>query len=390
MGFVAVLSFFALNGVIFGSWASRVPALASQIGAAEGALGLALLGGSIGMIAAAIVTGRLTARVGARVVLGVSTAASALALPLLGLAPSPLVLGLALVLLGAWVGAFDVAMNIAAVTVIRSSGRPLMPIFHASFSFGGMFGAAGAALAAYQQVRPFAHLLIVSCVVAVVLLIFVRHVPNEVRAAPDAPVVAGPAPFRRPVLWLLAGVALFSAVAEGASADWSALFAAQHRGMGEASAAIVYGVFSVAMALTRLSGEWAQRRFGPHRLLVLGALVGGGGLVLTAATPSPALTFVGFALAGSGLAFMFPVALDLAAAAGRRADGTGGERELAFVTAIAYSGFLAGPPLVGGIAHVSNLAVALGVAGVIACAIAPMALAARAAGKRDETPVRVP
>ncbi|MGX7827350.1 MFS transporter [Actinokineospora sp. 24-640] len=390
MGFVAVLSFFALNGVVFGSWASRVPALASQIGAAEGALGLALLGGSIGMIAAATVTGRLTARVGARVVLGVSTAASALALPLLGLAPSPLVLGLALVLLGAWVGAFDVAMNIAAVTVIRSSGRPLMPIFHASFSFGGMFGAAGAALAAYQQVRPFAHLLIVSCVVAVVLLFFVRHVPNEVRAAPDAPVVAGPAPSRRPVLWLLAGVALFSAVAEGASADWSALFAAQYRGMGEASAAIVYGVFSVAMALTRLSGEWAQRRFGPHRLLVLGALVGGGGLVLTAATPSAVLTFVGFALAGSGLAFMFPIALDLAAASGRRADGTGGERELAFVTAIAYSGFLAGPPLVGGIAHVSNLAVALGVAGVIACVIAPMALAARAAGRRDEAPVRVP
>lgn len=382
---VAVLVFFALNGVVFGSWASRVPALAEQIGAAEGALGLALLGGSVGMIAAALVTGRLAAACGARLVLGLSTLASAVAVPLLGLAPSPLALGLALALLGACVGMFDVAMNIAAVTVVRATGRPMMPVFHAAFSFGGLIGAAGAALAVTVGLAPFGHLAAVGVVVAVVLAVFVRQVPNEARQAPDAPVVKGAAPFRRPVLWLLAGVALGSAVAEGASADWSALFAAQYRGMGEAAAAFVYGAFSIAMAITRLFGERAQRRFGAPRLLVFGALVGGGGLVLTAAAPAPALTFVGFALAGVGLAYMFPVALDLAAAAGRRADGTGGERELGFVTAIAYSGFLAGPPLIGGIAHLTNLAFALGVAGVIACAIAPTALAARAAAKREQT-----
>ncbi|GGS42363.1 MFS transporter [Actinokineospora fastidiosa] len=384
---VAVLVFFALNGVVFGSWASRVPALAAQIGAQEGALGLSLLGASVGMIAAASVTGRLTASFGARRVLGLSTLASAAALPLLGLAPSPLALGLALVLLGACVGTFDVAMNVAAVTVIRATERPMMPIFHASFSFGGLLGASGAAVAAFAGLPPFQHLLIVSGLVVVALAVFVRQVSDEVRPAEAVTTSTGPAAFRRPVLWLLAGVALFSAVAEGASADWSALFAAEYRGMSEASAAIVYGVFSIAMAVTRLFGERAQRRFGPERLLVFGALVGGGGLILTALAPSAVVTFAGFALAGVGLAYMFPVALDLAAAAGRRADGTGGERELGFVTTIAYSGFLAGPPLVGGIAHLSDLAVALGVAGMIACAIAPTAIAARAAAKREAVTV---
>jgi MFS family permease len=386
---VAVLVFFTLNGVIFGSWASRVPALAEQIGAAEGALGLALLGASVGMIAAALITGRLAAAYGARLVLGVSTLASAAAVPLLGLAPSPLALGLALVALGACVGAFDVAMNIAAVTVIRSTGRPLMPVFHAAFSFGGLIGAVGAALAVTTGLKPFGHLAIVGAVVALVLVVFARQVPNEARPVAEEVQVRGHAPFRRPVLWLLAGVALFSAVAEGASADWSALFAADYRGMGEAAAAFVYGAFSIAMAITRLFGEWAQRRVGAHRLLVFGALLGGGGLVLTAATPVTWVTFLGFGLAGVGLAYMFPIALDLAAASGRRADGTGGERELSFVTAIAYSGFLAGPPLVGGIAHLSDLAVALGVAGVIACVIAPTALAARAAGRRESETVGV-
>lgn len=549
MGAVAVFVVFALNGVVFGSWASRVPALADRIGAQEGALGLALLGSSVGMILAASVTGRLAARFGARAVVGVSSLASALVVPVLGLAPTPLTLGLTLVVLGAWVGAYDVAMNIAAVTVTRRTGRALMSVFHAAFSFGGLLGAAGAAAAAFLGVPLFPHLLVVAALVVLVTLAVIRAIPDEdrtpttssdtptpdpaaptspdpvrasdaaaahvrgttgpagtkrsadalhtsdaaahaqhpagppgtdplhvsaahtrrltgpvsaergvdplhvsdaaahvgdatgpasaerggdplraskttahaqhsadlagpergadpVRASdaahaqdatdcahvPNAPDPAGarptaeptrPAPIRRPALWLLAGVALCSAVAEGASADWSALFAAEYRGMPEAVAAIVYGAFSIAMALTRLFGEAAQRRFGAGRLLVAGALLAGAGLVLTAVVPLAPVTFAGFVLAGVGLAYMFPIALDLAAASGRRPDGTGGERELGFVTAIAYSGFLAGPPLIGGIAHLTDLGAALVVAGLITCAIAPISLAARAAARRE-------
>ncbi|HVK23144.1 MAG TPA: hypothetical protein VM677_17440 [Actinokineospora sp.] len=143
----SVLVVFALNGVVFGSWASRVPALADQVGAAEGALGLSLLGASVGMILVASLTGRLSARHGARVLVGASGLAASLVVPFLGLAPNPLLLGLTLVALGASVGMLDVAMNIAAVTVIRRTDRPLMPIFHAAFSFGGLVGAAGAAIA---------------------------------------------------------------------------------------------------------------------------------------------------------------------------------------------------------------------------------------------------
>lgn len=385
----SVLVVFALNGVIFGSWASRVPALATQVGAAEGTLGLALLGASVGMIFAASLTGGLAARYGARVLVGGSGVAACLVLPLLGLAPSTLVFGLVLVLLGATVGTLDVAMNIAAVTVVRRTDRPLMPIFHAAFSFGGLLGAAGAALAAFAAWSPLPHLTVVAVLVAITLVVVMRAVPVELipEVAPEA---VGRTPIRRPVLWLLATIALCSAVAEGASADWSALFAVEYRGMHEASAAFVYGAFSIAMAITRLFGERAERRFGPERLLVGGALIAGGGLLLATTVHATFAIFAGFALAGVGLAYAFPIALSLAGAAGRRADGTGGEREIGFVTTIAYSGFLAGPPLVGGIAHVTDLAVALSVAGVVAALIAPAALAAAAAGRKDRQLVRVP
>jgi len=381
----SVFIVFAVNGVAIGSWAPRMPTVADQIDANAGVLGLALLGASVGMIAAASMAGRWCARFGARVMVLCSALATAVVLPILANVGSPLELGLVLVLLGASVGVLDVAMNIAAVTVIRRTERPLMPVFHAGFSFGALAGSMGAAFAAGHGLGLVPHFLIVAGAIVVVTGALIRFVPREEAAAetgehkaPDRRML------RRPVLWLLGLVALCSAIVEGASGDWSALFAVRERGFGEAAAAVTFSVFCVAMGVVRLVGEHAERRFGAVRLLVGGALVAGLGLMLTAFVPVAWLTYVGFALAGGGLAFAFPVALDLAGAVGRRGDGTGGEREIGFVTTIAYSGFLIGPPMIGGVAQFTNLEVAIGFAGVIAVLIAPAALASAAARRRED------
>ncbi len=380
-----VFIIFVLNGVAFGSWAPRMPAIAEQIDADEGLLGLALLGASLGMIIAASLSGRWCARFGARAMFLVSSFTMVLVLPVLAAVGSPLQLGLTLVVLGAAGGVFDVAMNVAAVTVIRRTERPLMPVFHAGFSFGALIGAVGAAVAAGHDVGLFPHFVLVSVAIIGTTGAVLRHVPRE------APVVdtgerhgAGRRMLRRPVLWLLGLIALFSAIVEGANGDWSALFAVRERGMDEGAAAVTFAVFSVAMGVVRLFGEQIERRFGGVRLLVGGSLIAGLGMLLTAFVPVAWMAYVGFAMAGGGLAFAFPVALELAGAVGRRADGTGGERELGFVTTIAYSGFLLGPPMIGGIAHLTDLEVGLGFAGVIAMLIAPAALAADAARRRED------
>jgi len=175
----AVLIVFAIQGAIFGSWAPRVPALAEHVHAQTGQLGLALLGGSIGMIIAASFAGRLSARFGARLLVLISSVALVLVLPAIAVAPSTVQLGLTLVLLGASAGTLDVAMNIAAVTVVRQTERPLMPVFHASYSFGGLIGAAGAAGAAAAHVGTFAHFSVVSALAAMITAAVVANVPNE-------------------------------------------------------------------------------------------------------------------------------------------------------------------------------------------------------------------
>jgi MFS family permease len=362
-----------------------MPTIADQIGADPGALGLALLGASVGLIAAGSLTGRWCARFGARVLLIVAALATMVVLPVLATVGSAVELGLVLVALGATVGVFDVSMNVVAVTVIRSTERPLMPVFHAGFSFGALAGSMGAAFAAGHGLGLGPHFLVVAAVAIVVVLAMIRFVPRaEPAVATGEPTAPHRAMARRPVLWLLGCVALFSAVVEGASGDWSALFAVRERGMTEAAGAVTFSVFCVAMGVVRLVGEQAERRFGAVRLLVGGALFAGAGLLLTAIAPVAWVTYVGFALAGGGLAYAFPVALDLAGAVGRRRDGTGGEREIGFVTTIAYSGFLIGPPMIGGVAQLTNLEFAIGFAGVVAMLIVPAALASTAARGREE------
>lgn len=383
-GRLSVFIVFALNGIVIGSWAPRMPTLAEQIGASHGVLGLSLLGASVGMIATASVAGRLCARFGAPLVVAGSAVASAIVVAGIATVSSPLQLGLALVFLGGSVGMLDVAMNVAAVTVIRRTERPLMPVFHAGYSFGALAGSLGAAFAAGLGVGLVPHFLVVAAATLAITAGVIRFVPREERVTGVAEQPRHRRMLGRPVLWLLGLIALFAAIVEGASADWSALFSVRERGMSEAAGAITFSVFSVVMGIVRLLGEQIERRFGAVKILVAGSLVAGAGLLLTALVPVAWLAFVGFALAGGGLAFAFPVALDLAGAVGRRGDGTGGEREIGFVTTIAYSGFLIGPPMIGGVAQLTDLSFAVGFAGVVAVLITPAALAAAASRRKED------
>ncbi|GAB2972563.1 MFS transporter [Saccharothrix stipae] len=381
---IAVFAVFLFNGALFLSWAARMPALAAQVGATEATLGLALFGASVGLAVTAPFAARICARAGARKLIVVGAAVTVLAVPALTLADTPFQLGLVLFVLGACGASVDVGMNVAAVAVTRSLDRPLMPQFHAGFSVGGLVGSLGAAAAASVGWDLTRHLITVAVIGAVLMAWVIRAVPGATGETADTPKDDRPV-LKRPLLWLLATITLCSAIAEGAASDWSALFFVNERGVSEAAAAAAYAGFSIAMATARLLGEPAQRRLGPYRLLAMGAVVAAAGLALAVLVPLPALGYVGFALAGLGLAFAFPVIMDLAGDAGKRADGTGGEREIGLVTTVAYTGFLLGPPVVGGIAHVSNLSVSLGFVAVVIALMVPAVLLARRSRAREVT-----
>src|SRR5262249_58603144 len=95
-----------------------------------------------------------------------------------------------------------------------------------------------------------------------------------------------------------------------------------HTSAGMAAAG--YASFSVAMLAGRLSGTWTTTRLGQTRLLAIGGVTAGCGMLLAALAPTLALTVVGFVLVGLGLANVFPNAVGEAGALGGAQGVAGG------------------------------------------------------------------
>jgi MFS family permease len=352
---VAVAALFVLDGVVFGSWAARVPAVATQVGATHSALGVALLCLSAGALVSMSVTGRWAARWGSGPVSAAAGLAVCATAVLPGLAPSVPVLCLALLLFGAATGMVNVAANSLGVEVEARAGRPLLPGLHAGFSLGGLGGALlGGAAAALFGVAP--HLALVAAGGFALMgwllpaLLAAPHRPAP-RPRTDA------APERRPrrttaALVVLGVVAGCTAFGEGALTDWGALLLREELGATVTLGALGYACFASAMACGRLAGGRLLLALGERRLLVGGTVLAAAGGALAVAAPSLEFALAGFVLVGLGLANVFPLAV-------ARAGTIGGASGIALATTVGYTGLLGGPPAIGLLAEHVGLPLAL-------------------------------
>ncbi len=365
---VAVAGVFFLNGAGVASWVVRIPAVQERLALSPGPLGLALLATAVGALVSMPLAGRWAVRAGSGPVTRLAAPAFAATLVLPALAPSLAALAAALAVLGAVNGVLNVAMNAQAAAVERAYGRPIMSGFHALFSAGGLAGAALGGAAAGAGVGPAPHLAGAALLVGAAAPLTARAMlPAGADAAP-----AGRAPARlRPTPHLLAlGVLAFCVlVAEGAVGDWSAVYLGDVTRAGPGVAAAGYAAFSVTMALGRAVGDALTVRLGAPRLVRLGGALAALGVALALVARSPGLAVVGFGAVGAGLATVFPSVL----AAASRAPGVEPGAGIALASTLGYTGFLAGPPLIGFVADATSLRGGLAVVGVAGALVAALA-----------------
>lgn len=373
----AVTTIFVLNGLLFGSWAARIPAVKERLGVGEAGLGLVLAGIAIGALVAMPLAGWWSARVGSRTTTWVGLAASCLVVPLPALVASPYPAFALTLAFGMAMGVLDVSMNAHGVAVERRRGRPILSSFHAGFSGGALLGALSGAVAAGAGLDVRAHLALSSATCAVIGGFAVRHLlPGHVDAEHERPPLFVRPPRR---LWALGAIGFSCLLAEGASADWSAVYVEDSLGAAPGVAALAFAAFSVTMTLGRLVGDRLAEAVGPERLLRAGAGLGGGGLLLALLAGTPATALVGFACLGAGLAAMVPVVFRGAGEVPGMAPGVA----LAAVSTLGYTGFLAGPPLIGGLAAATSLPVALGTICACCAVVVLLAGSARPAPDRE-------
>lgn len=365
---VAVSTLFFVNGAVLASWLPHIPAVKARLTSGDGQLGLVLLAMAAGAVVALPAAGRLVDRMGSRGVSSAAAVALCLAMPLPVLSPSLPALVASLAVLGACNSMLDVAMNAQAVAVEQRRRRPIMSSFHALFSLGGVVGAllAGATMA--LGLGDLAHV-VGAALVALAAVVVARPslIPVSPPPGPRAPTLARPS---RAILGL-GMLALLGLLAEGAIADWSAVYLRDTLGASPAVAAVGFAAFSLAMTAGRFAGDALVERRGPRAVLRVSSTIAAAGLAAALLAAQPAAGILGCAVVGLGIANVIPVLFSAAA----RVPGVEPGRGLAAVATTGYLGFLAGPPLIGLVAEAAGLGVGLG---LVSAACACVALRAGA------------
>jgi MFS family permease len=351
---------FAVHGCVTGSFAARLPWIATHVGADVGHLGLALVMPAVGALLAMPFSARLAHRFPLRTLVKITIVAWSASLVLPALPSSLALLCVLLLVFGAAAGLADMAMNTEGALVERALGRSVMSSFHGFWSIGVLAGAIVSALASRAGVDARPQFVAEVIVLSVLGVLAARHLLDEAPSVESAPppLFAHPT---RPVL-LIGLVGLCAIFAEQAGTDWSALFVQRELGGSASTAAFAVSSFAVTMAVARLLGDRAIQRLGSVTTVRVSAACAVAGAAIVALAPGVAVGLAGFALLGIGVALVVPLTF---AAAGR--VGPHPARSIAGVAGVAYGSGLVAPGAIGGIAAVSSLTTSFWVvAGLVA------------------------
>ncbi|HET9896790.1 MAG TPA: MFS transporter [Streptosporangiaceae bacterium] len=373
----AVTAVFFAHGFVFASWTAHIPHVKEQLALNDGALGIALLGTPIGSIAAMVIAARLLPRLGSRPIVKVTLTGYCVAGPFLGLARSEAALFIALMAWGAFQGTLDVSMNTQAIAVERRAGRTFMPGFHGSWSVGSFAGAAAGAAGVAIGLSLSTQLLMLGAPCLLIAgWLTIRMLPDA-RPRPDESPDRVHQRLPR-AAWLAIG--LLSAIAaadflcEGAVADWAAVYLRTSLGAAPAIAALGFTIYLLTMVIVRLSGNWLLARFRAGKLLPV--LTGTAAALFGAALAASqvALMLIGFAGLGIGIAVVVPVVFSAAGRVGGMNAGTA----VSVVSSSGWAGLVCGPVLIGQVASVTSLRIALVLIPVLTALIAVSTATSRA------------
>lgn len=348
---------FFLYALTLGAIFPRLGELQLAMGVGEGALGLGLLGFSLGTQVSLMLAGGLVERLGHRWVillgvpmLGIGELLATQSLGILGFFTSLIFAGLA-------VGPLEIVINLEVDRTEHQLGRRIMSRSHAFWSFG--FFAAGiiGAGAAQSSISPTVHLLLLtSATTFATILGMTGFKPAPARIASE-----GPAPkFVRPSsgILLIVVFTLSAMLLEGAGADWSVIFMRDSFETTPFVNGLAFAIGALTQAITRFFADGIIDRYGPLRVARTMISLLGLGAVMVTFSPNASVALAGFAIMGIGTSSIFPLAMSAAAQRTDRPAVT----NVASLAQLSFIVFLIAPPLLGYIAEHFGIRVSFGVA----------------------------
>ncbi len=368
---IAVAAYYFVPGVIFASWASRIPDVKHMLHLSNGQLGTVLFAIPIGQLLMMAFSGILVSKFGSKKMVLLAEVLYALVLFAIGCSDSTFHLIMGLVGFGMMANLMNIATNTQACLVEKMYGKNIMSSFHGLWSLGGFAGGIIGAVFANTVLPITVHFGAILVTSLLILAIGFRFLVNdELAKAEEEDVPKFSFKTIDPVLFLLGLMGFAGMFCEGTVYDWSSVYFSSVVKPDEAFIRAGYVAGMGAMTLGRFLADGFVTKYGPSRVLkTCGGLIVGG-LWMAAAFPYLIPATLGFLLVGFGISSSVPICYSIAGKLGTIKASIA----ITIVSSISFFGFLVGPPVIGWLSEATNLRIALSIAACLGLMIAFIAV----------------
>jgi MFS family permease len=343
---LALSTFFFLAGFSFSSWTSRIPTIKTALNLNEAELGSILFTMPVSSMIGLPISSWLVTRYETRIPLTIAFLMNAVCLSFIGFADTSFMLIVALFLYALSMRVLNISLNTQAINLQNQFGRKINGTFHGLWSTGGIFGVGFTTLLVSFRVPIIPHLITVSTLTIFTALVAYRYLLRNDRSE-----TGNKLSFRKPEPFILylGLLAFFAMVCEGGMFDWSGIYFQQV--IKEEIFTAGYLTFMVFMASSRFISDRIIDKIGMAAAYIMSAVLVFSGIGLAILFPSFWPAMIGFSLVGFGTASVIPMTYSLAGTSKTYSPGIA----ISLIATFGIVGMLAGPPLIGYLAHAFSL-----------------------------------
>ena len=346
----AVGVFFFISGFNFAAWAARIPSMQKQLHLNDAELGNVLTALPTGLMFTMPFAGILLNKLRGRNVMLISAITYTFLLCFLSIASNTWEAMSILFLFGASRNLFNISINTQAISIQALFSKSIITTFHGVWSLAALAGAALSFLLISFSISMLHHFLIVALISVILISIVFKHsFDHDDKQQYDSKslVFAWPDKF----LIKLGMIGFASMVCEGTMSDWSGIYFSKIMMVSDKLITIGYVAYLAAMVSGRFLGDWLINRMGVKKLLQLSSRSIVIGFLIAILLPYLPTAILGFMMIGFGVSCIMPLVFVITPKVSIKPTG----HAIAAVSTVSYLGFLSGPPIVGYIAHATNL-----------------------------------
>jgi MFS family permease len=365
---LTVTLFYFSMGLMFASWASRIPDIKTKLHLNDALFGTILFAMPAAQFIMMTFSGKLVTRFGSRKVVLFALPMYSICLSNIGLVREGWQLAIALFLFGLAGNLCNISINTQGVGAERLYQRPIMASFHGGWSLAGFSGALIGLTMINLKIDPYWHFVTVILIVWTIIWFNRKYlVKGKPAVNPDVPRRKF---FNKPdrELVQLGIIAFCSMASEGTMFDWSGLY---FKDVVRAPSSLVilgYTSFMIMMASGRFLADYVISKIGRKKLLQISGIMISTGLYTAVFFPYLVTSTIAFMLVGLGVSSVVP---SVYSAAGRHTKVPPGIA-LATVASVSFLGFLMGPPMIGYISQAAGLRYSFALIGIFGLGITLM------------------